>query len=307
MTAIAGGYFHSVALKSDGTVWAWGYNGKGELGNGSTTGVASNSSTPTQVVGLTGVTAISAGRGEPDGDHSLALKSDGTAWAWGSNAWGQLGVGTNSGPQTCAGFPCSSIPVQVSSLTGVTSVAAGGNHSLALKSDGTAWAWGQNSFAQLGDGSATERDTPVQVSGLTGVIAISGGANHSLALAPPPPPVQFSVVSKLTHGSAGPFDIDLPLTGTPGVECRSGGANNHYMLVYTFTNTLTSVVSARLTSGTGSLNSGAIGTDPHQYIVNLTGVSNAQYVTVTLTDVTDSVGNFSSAVSASMGVPSWRR
>ena len=74
------------------------------------------------------------------------------------------------------------------------------------------------------------------------------------------------------------------------------------MLVYTFTNTLTSVVRARLTSGTGSLNSGAIGTDPHQYIVNLTGVSNAQYVTVTLIDVTDSAGNFSSAVPASMGV-----
>src|SRR6266478_2923525 len=88
VTAIAGGGFHSLALKSDGAVWAWGYNGDGELGNGTNT----DSNTPVQVLGpggvgfLTGVTALAVGC-----RHSLALKSDGTVWAWGYNGFGQLG------------------------------------------------------------------------------------------------------------------------------------------------------------------------------------------------------------------------
>jgi hypothetical protein len=114
-----------------------------------------------------------------------------------------------------------------------------------------------------------------------------------------------SVASRITHGSAGPFDIDLPLTGTRGVECRTSaslGAGN-YMLVYTFANTLTSVGGASVTSGTGMVSSSSIGTDPHQYIVNLTGVTNAQYLTVTLANVNDSAGNSSSSVlGPSMGV-----
>ena len=124
MVAIAGGDSHSLALKSDGTVWAWGYNGCGQLGDGSTT----NRLTPVQVSGLTGVVAIAGG-----GSHSLALKSDGTVWAWGCNDYGQLGDGTTTNRLT---------PVQVSGLTGVVAIAGGGAHSLALKSDGTVWAWG---------------------------------------------------------------------------------------------------------------------------------------------------------------------
>jgi hypothetical protein len=121
-----------------------------------------------------------------------------------------------------------------------------------------------------------------------------------------PPPVQLvSVVSELTHGSAGPFDINLPLTGTRGVECRTSvslGASN-YMLIYTFANTLTNVSGATVTSGTGMVSTSSIGTDPHQYIVNLTGVTNAQYLTVTLANVSDSAGNNSSSVlGPSMGV-----
>jgi hypothetical protein len=116
-------------------------------------------------------------------------------------------------------------------------------------------------------------------------------------------PVQLSsVVSRKTHGSAGTFDVDLPLTGAHGIECRSGGANGDYTLVFNFTNTLASVSGASVANGTGSVSSSAIGSDPHQYIVNLTGVSNAQVITVSLTNVTDSAGEFSSSVSASMGV-----
>jgi sugar lactone lactonase YvrE len=117
-------------------------------------------------------------------------------------------------------------------------------------------------------------------------------------------PVQLNaVVSRKTHGSAGTFDISLPLTGTRGIECRSGGVNGDYTLVFTFSNPLTNAGSASVTSGTGSVASGKIdGNDAHNYLVNLTGVTNAQYLTVSLTNVHDSAGNGSNAVSASMGV-----
>src|SRR5205823_208038 len=125
VTAIAAGGLHSLALKSDGTVWAWGYNAYGALGNGT----AISSSTPVQVSGLSGVTALAGGYG-----HSLALKSDGTVRAWGYNYYGELGNGT--------AFNDSLTPVQVSGLSGVTAIAGGEFHSLALKSVGTVSAWG---------------------------------------------------------------------------------------------------------------------------------------------------------------------
>ncbi|TLZ71770.1 MAG: RCC1 repeat-containing protein, partial [Methanobacteriota archaeon] len=172
VTAIAaGGAFnhHSLALKSDGTVWAWGANSAGQLGNGSFTG----SNTPVQTSGINGVTAIAGGQ-----LHSLALKSDGTVWAWGFNLDGQLGNGTNT-----TTYPYGlDTPVQVLGLTGVIAIAGGGAHSLALKSDGTVWAWGQNNKGQLGNGSFTGSNTPVQTSGISGVTAIAGGVSHSLAL-----------------------------------------------------------------------------------------------------------------------------
>jgi sugar lactone lactonase YvrE len=117
-------------------------------------------------------------------------------------------------------------------------------------------------------------------------------------------PVQLNAVtSRKTHGSAGTFDINLPLAGTRGVECRSGGVNGDYTLVFTFSNFLTKVGSASVTSGTGAIVSSNIdANDAHNYIVNLTGVTNAQYLTVGLTNVHDSAGNGSNGISASMGV-----
>jgi len=119
-----------------------------------------------------------------------------------------------------------------------------------------------------------------------------------------PTPVQLAgVISRKVHGSAGTFDINLPLTGTRGIECRSGGASGDYMLVFTFANTLSSVGGANVTSGTGSVASSNIeSSDAHNDIINLTGVTNAQVITVTLSNVTDSAGDFSSAVAGSMGV-----
>ncbi|MBI5875088.1 MAG: hypothetical protein HZB81_04475 [Deltaproteobacteria bacterium] len=169
VTAIAGRSAHSLALKNDGTIWAWGDNYYGQLGDGTTETVwPYGKSTPVQVLGLTGITAVAVGDG-----HSLALKNDGTVWAWGYNWYGRLGDGTNNS---------SNIPVHVLGLTGITAVAVGGGHSLAIKNDGTVWAWGYNCWGQLGDGTTNSSNIPVQVLGLTGITTVSAGIGHSLAL-----------------------------------------------------------------------------------------------------------------------------
>ena len=165
VVAIAGGGYHSLALKSDGTVWAWGYAAQGQLGDG--TGL--DRSTPVHVLGLTDVVAISGGF-----EHNLALKSDGTVWAWGNNTYGQLGDGTSTNNRLA--------PVAVTGLTGITVISAGGDHSMALKSDGTVWTWGINWYGVLGDGTTTTRAIPGQVSGLSGVVAVAASYYHSLAL-----------------------------------------------------------------------------------------------------------------------------
>ena len=163
--AISGGYAHSIALKSDGTVWTFGRNDYGQLGDGSNT----YRNIPVQLNGLSDVIAIAGGN-----YHSLlALKSDGTVWAWGYNGYGQLGNGTNSN---------SNAPVQVNNINGIIAISAGGDHSLALKSDSTVWTWGRNSEGQLGDGTNSNSNVPVQVSNINGIIAISAGDHHSLAL-----------------------------------------------------------------------------------------------------------------------------
>lgn len=144
--AISANERRCLALKSDGTVWAWGVNWNGQLGDGTTT----HRNVPVQVSGLTNVTAISAGY-----LHSIVVKNDGTIWAWGVNGFGELGDGTTTDKL---------IPVQSTSLSGVvTSVSAGHYSSYAVKNDGTMWSWGWNVFGQLGDGTTTNRMTPVQI------------------------------------------------------------------------------------------------------------------------------------------------
>nr|MBP8297492.1 hypothetical protein [Burkholderiales bacterium] len=162
--AAAGGLFHSLALKTDGSVWAWGANGNGQIGDGTNYARV----LPVRVSGLTGVAKISAGS-----DHSLALKPDGTVWAWGRNDSGQLGDGTTTGRI---------VPVRVIGLTGVVAIAGGTTHSIALKGDGTVWTWGGNVTGQLGDGTTTARSLPVQVAGLTGVVGISTTYDHNVIL-----------------------------------------------------------------------------------------------------------------------------
>jgi alpha-tubulin suppressor-like RCC1 family protein len=160
VTAVSGGADFSLALLHDGTVMASGENGFGELGDGTGGGF---SDVPVAVSGLSEVTAIAAG-----GNHSLALLRNGTVMAWGYNAFGQLGNGTETN---------SDVPVAVSGLSEVTAIAAGYNYSLALLRNGTVMAWGFNEFGVLGKGSSTESSnpTPAPVSGLSEVTAIAAG------------------------------------------------------------------------------------------------------------------------------------
>ncbi len=164
VVAIAGGRDMSYALRSDGTVWGWGLNTTGQVGDGTTT----MRTRPVQVGSLTGITAISGGR-----DHGLAVRSDGTVWAWGDNTQGQVGDGSLTNRLA---------PVQVTGLTGAVEVAAGAYHSIARLATGTLRAWGQNSNGQLGDGTTTRRTTSVAVPGVTGATAIAAGRQHSVAV-----------------------------------------------------------------------------------------------------------------------------
>lgn len=166
--AVSAGGYHNLALKNDGTVWSWGVNYWGELGDGTidTTGCYCKS-TPVEVSGLTGVSAIAAGYG-----YSLALKNDGTVWSWGHNTNGLLGDGTQIDRLN---------PVQVSNLTGVTSISTGRYHSVVLKNDGTVWAWGGNNSGQI-DSSYSLKSTPVKIQNLNGVVRVACGGFHTIVL-----------------------------------------------------------------------------------------------------------------------------
>jgi alpha-tubulin suppressor-like RCC1 family protein len=174
--AIEAGLGHSLALKADGTVWVWGANGDGQLGNGDMNRLSAFH--PLQL-GLTNIIAIGGGD-----QHSIALRSDGTLWGWGQNGAGQLGNGTITGP-FAGTFYLS--PVQNPLISGITQIAVAERGTLALKTDGTVWAWGYNEFGITGNGTRTTANqcqcesTPTQAT-ITNVTALqANGSNHHLA------------------------------------------------------------------------------------------------------------------------------
>jgi alpha-tubulin suppressor-like RCC1 family protein len=165
---------HSLWIDTSGQLWAFGYNGNGQLGDGST----SNRTSPVQIKAgqdndITRFRAVSAG-----GNHSLAIDADGNLWAWGYNAYGQLGDGTTSNRVS---------PVNILPRKEIVAISAGVNHSMAIDGDGNLWTWGYNSNGQLGNGLKTISNIPVQIKAgeddtVTKFKSISAGGSHSFAI-----------------------------------------------------------------------------------------------------------------------------
>jgi alpha-tubulin suppressor-like RCC1 family protein len=179
VTEIAASETHILALLSNGTVFAWGYNGNGELGDGTTT----ESSTPVQVTGISNAIQVAASV-----QHSLALLADGTVVAWGENGYGELGTGTTEGPEECPS-PCAMAPRPVSGLNDVVAISAGEEYSLALRANGDVVAWGYDQYGTIGDGNHSEKTSPctcvtspTPVPGVSGAMAISAGMKMGMAL-----------------------------------------------------------------------------------------------------------------------------
>jgi alpha-tubulin suppressor-like RCC1 family protein len=151
MLSSNGYYTYSLAMKQDGSVWAWGENSLyGNLGDSSNT----NRFEPVKINGVSDVKKVLATQGYA----SYALHHNGTVSAWGNNVSGRLG---NAEPMSSRNYPA-----QVSVISNVVDIAAGGAHAIALTSDGKLWSWGNNSKGQLGDGTMIHKNTPVQVQGI---------------------------------------------------------------------------------------------------------------------------------------------
>lgn len=166
-TEISTGGIHTIGIRDGGTLWSWGRNNSGQLGTGQNSSTINL--TPKQIGTESNWSKISAGNA-----HNLAVKSDGTLWAWGRNSDGQIGIGSNA-----SSF---NTPQQIGTDTDWASISAGDEFSLAIKTNGTLWAWGDNFFGQLGDTSTDDRNTPVQIGLATNWAIVSAGTQHALGL-----------------------------------------------------------------------------------------------------------------------------
>ncbi len=161
---VSAGYAHTLAIRDDGTLWTWGHNDFGELGNGA----FNNANTPQPIQSDMAWKAVAAG-----GSHTVALRVDGTLWAWGYNGQGQLGIGT---------FSTTNTPQLIQSDMAWKAVAAGNTHTVALREDGTLWTWGQNYYGQLGNGTFNNANTPQLIQTNMTWKAVAGGGSHTLAI-----------------------------------------------------------------------------------------------------------------------------
>ncbi len=162
--SVSTGMYHSLGLKTDGTLWAWGGNAHGQLGDG--TEIDRNA--PVQIGTGNNWMKIETGN-----DYSLGLKTDGTLWVWGRNLYGQLGDGN---------FVNKLTPTQLGTATDWVSMTAGDSHTIAVKSNGTLWAWGHNNYGQLGDGSSIDKNIPIQIGTATDWKSVASGSEHTLAI-----------------------------------------------------------------------------------------------------------------------------
>jgi alpha-tubulin suppressor-like RCC1 family protein len=161
------GYYHTTSIKTDGTLWLWGYNYQGAIGDNTTT----NRSSPVQTI-AGGANWKQSTAGE---DFTAAIKTDGTLWMWGYNGYGQLGINNASFRQS---------PVQtVAAGTNWKQVSCGRGSTAAIKTDGTLWTWGGNSYGQLGNNAVADRSSPVQtVAAGTNWKQVSVGQHHTAAI-----------------------------------------------------------------------------------------------------------------------------
>ncbi len=219
VVAVSAGLWHALALLDDGTVWGWGYNGLGQLGNGHRVTLPA----PVQMTGPTQATAakvaVAAGT-----LHSLVLRSDGVVEATGWNLRGQLGNGQLGDGMTNDRLEALPVP----NLTGIEAIAAGGSHSLALDNSGDVWAWGGNDSGQVGDGTATDRPTPITVTGLSGMKLVAAGEDFSMAA----DDLTIWAWGSNTNGKLGdgteidrstPVQVDLPPSFTFPVKAIAAG------------------------------------------------------------------------------------
>ena len=164
---ISVGTGHVLVIKSDGSLWAWGENDKGQIGNG-VSGEDAYEATPIKV--LDSVKSVSA-----FGPFSMAIKNDGTLWTWGDNGFGELGIGSDKQKAFSA------IPVKI--MDDVKAISSGYWHAMAIKNDGTLWAWGYNYDGQLGDGTSDENaDKFIPVKIMDDVRFVSAGYSHTMAI-----------------------------------------------------------------------------------------------------------------------------
>jgi alpha-tubulin suppressor-like RCC1 family protein len=236
ITAVGGGSDHSLAVRNDAlhdhTVWTWGLNNYGQLGNG---GIVSPNPTPTEIPGFSGAAAVGGGL-----SHSIALKLDGSVWTWGDNSFAQLGRGTISTTPVPT-------PGAVTGISGAVAVAAGTLHNVVLLADGTVRCWGEGTQGSLGDGLSTTNVSPVVVKGLSGVVAVGAGGSFSAALksdgtvwtwgyngagqlgAPvgtaSSVPVQVSGLTGVSSMSVGPYHVATCLTNGTVVSWGSNFGN----------------------------------------------------------------------------------
>ncbi|WP_217569434.1 chromosome condensation regulator RCC1 [Streptomyces sp. GbtcB7] len=215
--AIAAGCQFTMALREDGTVWTWGYNDWGQLGNGTNT----RANTPQQVQGLSDVEAIDAGNG-----HAVAVTKDHKVMAWGLNTEGELGVDSTTH---------SNKPVEVKHLTSVARIFAGPYNTFALLADGTVKAWGWNDKGQLGENTTTNRTTPHLVPALAGAREISPGHKHTLAVLEDQSVIALGSNDQGQLGNGTTTDSPLPVTALPpgsGVVHVAGGNTTPVIFAY---------------------------------------------------------------------------
>ena len=223
IVSVTAGYSHTLALRADGTIWGFGDDGVGELGDNLV--AYPNSDVPVQAQVDAQMAAIAAGAG-----HSVSLDFSGNVWAWGMNYDGQIG-------QPMDTFEAD-IPEQVGSIANVVAIAAGDLHTVALKADGTVWTWGNNNSGQLGRTSSGSDRTPTQVNNLNSVVSIAGGNQFTLAATSN----GFAYAwGDNTYGQLGINPVSVPSTnrpmlvaGTSNVVAVVTGPNSHHSMALTF-------------------------------------------------------------------------